>query len=317
MGLEIEDLSVSFGKTTVIEGFNCKIQQGTIGVLLGKSGSGKSTILKTVSGIVIPEMGRILIDGEDVTSMPIRERNIGFVPQHQLLFPALNVYENIAYGLKSRKSPREEIKRRVQEITELVGLKGMLERKPSTLSGGERQRVALGRALAPEPKLLLMDEPFSSLDEAERLRLALVFKQIQQDLGITTVHVTHSSIEADLLADKVIILEKGKVMQEGSFEEVRKSPKTFSTAQLLGHPNVFEDLPETFKKSWKLTNTRHPFILIDPYRLYLSDSGVSAKVVSVTAEGTYLMIHGLFFKASSIKNVKVGDLVKVGYRKKD
>lgn len=317
MSLELDNIVVSFGKKEVIHQFSCRIQQNSVAVLLGKSGSGKSTILKTIAGIIVPQKGRIFIDSMDITHLPSRDRKVGFVPQHQLLFPGLDVYENVAYGLKARGKPREFIRKRVQEISRIVGLEHLLERKPSTLSGGERQRVALARALAPEPNILLMDEPFSSLDEAERIRLALVFKQIQQEVGITTLHVTHSSTETDLLANKVIVLEDGRVMQEGTFADIRFSPKTLSIAQLVGLPNIFDHLPNSMLKKWGFDEKLSTFYFIDPDGIMLQEDGIPAKIVSVTQGASYMLVDGVFLQGPPLPDLEEGTVVKVGYRKRN
>ena len=219
----------------------------------------------------------------------------------------------MAYGLKSQKWGREEIKRRVSEIAELVGVDHLLRRHPRNLSGGERQRVALGRALATYPKILLMDEPFSSLDESERKKLALVFRQIQQELGITSVHVTHSSQEAALLSDKIVVLENGVVVQEGNYREVRRFPKSKTVAKLMGIPNILENESQEIIKAWKLEpkGEEEKFFQVNPWELKRGNMGIECKVIAVTEGIAFLYTDGNFLSMIDDSGLNVGQKIKV------
>ncbi len=189
-----------------------EVQQGEYFVVLGPSGAGKSILINTIAGIIMPRRGRITIGGRDVTREPPERRGVAIVPQNYALFPHMNVFENIAFGLKVRGTPKAEISRRVREIAELLGIDHLLERKPSQLSGGEQQRVALARALVINPEVLLLDEPLSALDPDTRVSALRLLRKITSKLGVTVVHVTHTLLEALYLGKRICYMTDGRVV---------------------------------------------------------------------------------------------------------
>ena len=205
-GLAVADVTVRFGGRAVLDARSFTVAPGAIAALLGASGSGKSTLLRVIAGLLVPDAGRVLIDGADVTTTPPHRRGVGLVFQDHVLFPHLDVAANIAYGLRARRTPRTEAAARVAELLDLVGLAGFDGRAVTTLSGGEAQRVALARALAPRPRLLLLDEPFGALDRELRDRLVGEVRALLRAQRITAVHVTHDRDEAAAIADDVIRL---------------------------------------------------------------------------------------------------------------
>ncbi len=224
----------------VLQDITFSVKKGEFVTVVGPSGSGKSTLLKNIAGILQPLKGRIILENQDITRDPLEQRNVGYVPQNQALFPHLTVKENIEFGLKARKWSKERREKRVKKLAELGGLTNLLSRRPSQLSGGQQQRVALLRALAPYPRILLMDEPLSNLDAQLRESLALYLKKIQRELSITTIMVTHDLEEAKILADKVIVIHEGKILQMGTPLDVVRRPKTLEVAKILDLKNVYE-----------------------------------------------------------------------------
>jgi sulfate transport system ATP-binding protein len=221
-----------------LDGVTLEAKQGELLALLGPSGSGKTTLLRAIAGLETIEGGRILLDGEDTTRIPARDRRIGFVFQHYALFRHMTVFENVAFGLRARprdKRPAEaEIRRRVMDLLEMVQLPDYAQRRPTALSGGQRQRVALARALAIEPRVLLLDEPFGALDAKVRRDLRRWLRELHERLHLTTVFVTHDQEEALELADRVAVLAKGRLEQIGSPAEVYDTPATPFVAEFLG-----------------------------------------------------------------------------------
>lgn len=205
--------------------------------IVGPSGCGKSTTLSLISGLLGPESGRIIIEGKDMTDVPVWKRNIGMVFQDYALFPHMNVKENISYGLKLRRTSEQEIDSRVSELLAVVGLSGYEKRRIDHLSGGERQRIALARAVAPNPSLLLLDEPLSALDAKLRNRLRKEIIRIHRELGLTTIYVTHDQQEALSSSDRIIVMNEGRIEQIGTPEEIYNAPKTMFTAQFIGTIN--------------------------------------------------------------------------------
>ncbi len=212
--------------------------EGELVCLLGPSGCGKTTALRMIAGITLPEEGRIYLDGRDITRLPPWKRNIGLVFQDYALFPHLSVFENIAYGLRTHRWKDSDIRERVEELMELVHLPDYAHRKPASLSGGEQQRVALGRALAPYPSLLLLDEPLSALDAQLRKRLRREIRSIQRRLGLTTIYVTHDQEEALTMSDRIILMREGRVEQSGSPREMYRNPSGIFAARFLGNSNL-------------------------------------------------------------------------------
>lgn len=204
-------------------------------IVLGPTGAGKSIFLEIIAGIVKPDSGRILLDGEDITNIPPERRGVGFVPQDYALFSHMSVYKNIAYGL--RKLSKDEKDRRVREIADKLGIAHLLDRKPLTLSGGEKQRVALARALVIKPKILLLDEPMSAVDLRTKKHLVEVLSFIKQEFDVPVLHITHDLLEATLLADEVAVMIDGRVVEKGSLEEIFSSKneivKDFLSAKIL------------------------------------------------------------------------------------
>jgi len=244
MQIVIEDLVKSFGSGAVIEHVDLTIREGEFLGLLGPSGSGKTTLLRILAGLERPTGGRVLFGGEDVLSQPIQDRRVGFVFQHYALFRHMSVFENIAFGLRVRPRaarPREaEIRHRVEELLELVQLGGYGARFPAQLSGGQRQRVALARALAIEPRVLLLDEPFGALDAKVRVELRRWLRDLHDRMGVTTVFVTHDQEEALDLADRVAIMQAGRIEQVGTPVEIYERPASSFVYEFLGTANRFD-----------------------------------------------------------------------------
>ena len=239
--LELKNITFSFGSTPTVSDFSLKVEEGSFTTLLGPSGCGKTTLLRLISGFLKPQSGEILIDGVDQAGIEVNERKLGMVFQDYALFPHLSVAQNIAYGLKIQKNHSKiEIQDLVAETAASLGIENLLTRYPNELSGGQQQRVALARSLVLEPKILLMDEPLSSLDTKLRTKVREELKEIQQRLKITTVYVTHDQEEALSLSTKIAIINQGKLLQEGSPREIYFEPKDEFTADFVGKANIIK-----------------------------------------------------------------------------
>jgi len=240
MSITVQDASKRYDDKTVVSHVSLDITQGEFFVLLGASGSGKSTLLKMIAGLIPMDEGRVFLNGCDVTNLPPQSRNIGFVFQNYALFKHMTVAQNIAFGLEVRKIARPQRDARVKELLALVGLEGYGDRLPSQLSGGQQQRVAVARALAYEPEVLLLDEPFGALDVKIRGQLRSSLRELQRQLGITSVLVTHDQEEAFELADRIGIIEGGELLEIGTPDQLYRRPKTHWTATFLGEANLLE-----------------------------------------------------------------------------
>jgi len=242
MGIEIKQLSKTYNTQRALYPLDLTIEDGELIVLLGPSGSGKTTLLRAIGGLELPEGGTIVINGVDVTHLSPGEREIGFVFQNYALFQHMTVFENIAFGLKIKKRKhrpsKKEIKERVLNLIKIVQLEGLEDRYPSQLSGGQCQRVALARALAIEPKVLLLDEPFAALDTKVRQELRRWIRKLHQELHLTTILVTHDQEEAMEIADKIIIMNEGKIQQIGTPHEVYQEPANPFVFNFLGRTNI-------------------------------------------------------------------------------
>jgi putative spermidine/putrescine transport system ATP-binding protein len=238
--LDIKDVSKVFSTTVAVDRFNLTVGDGELVCLLGPSGSGKSTLLRMVGGFETPSGGVIAIDGEDVTRVPPEKRPTGMVFQSHALWTHMNVFNNLAFGLKLRRLPAAEIKTKVDAVLELVGLAGFGTRATNQLSGGQQQRVALARSLVLEPKILLLDEPFASLDQHLRERLREEVRDIQQRLKITTLFVTHGQDEALSMADRIVVMRDGKMEQVAAPDMLYREPQTPFVAGFIGTMNLIE-----------------------------------------------------------------------------
>jgi sulfate transport system ATP-binding protein len=234
MRIEIQRISKRFGDFTALEDVSLEVAKGSLTALLGPSGSGKSTLLRIVAGLEPPDAGAVLIDGSDVTAARPQDRGIGFVFQHYAAFTHMTVRENVAFGLRIRKRPRAEVRTRVDELLALVGLTTWAQQRPSQLSGGQRQRMALARALAVEPQVLLLDEPFGALDANVRAELRRWLRGLHDERGVTTVLVTHDQEEAMEVADTIAVMNAGGIEQVGSPREVYDRPATDFVMGFLG-----------------------------------------------------------------------------------
>jgi len=238
--LSIRNIQKSFGSTTVVQDFNLDVEAGEFVSFLGPSGCGKTTVLRMVAGFEEPSAGRIVVGGKDITRLRPNQRNIGMVFQAYALFPNLTVAQNIGFGLKVAGASRAEIDSRVAEMLALISLPQMADRYPYQLSGGQQQRIALARALAPKPKLLLLDEPLSALDAKVRVSLREEIRSIQKSLGITTVFVTHDQEEALSISDRIVVMYGGRAEQVGAPFEIYNRPATKFVANFVGTLNVLE-----------------------------------------------------------------------------
>jgi multiple sugar transport system ATP-binding protein len=237
-GIRLEDVSKAFGPVDVIPPCNLDIEDGTFVVFVGPSGSGKSTLLRLIAGLEDVTSGRILLDGVNVADAPPAKRGLSMVFQSYALYPHMSVRGNIGFGLKMAGVPRAEIARRVAAVAETLKLTPYLDRKPRQLSGGQRQRVAIGRAIVREPKAFLFDEPLSNLDAALRVNMRLEIARLQRSLGTTTVYVTHDQVEAMTMADRIVVLNFGKIEQVGSPLELYERPDNLFVAGFIGSPRM-------------------------------------------------------------------------------
>ena len=239
--VEITNLGVDFGSVTALETVSLSITDGEFFTLVGPSGCGKTTLLRSIAGLESPSRGKVSLGGRDVTTDPPEARNVGIVFQDYSLFPHLTVADNVAYGLQFNElSGGQDPEGRVAELLAVVDLSGFGDRKPKQLSGGQKQRVALARALAPEPDVLLLDEPLSALDARLRAKLRVQIKTIQRDLGITTVYVTHDQAEALAISDRIAVIQQGQIQQVDTPETVYRQPASRAVAEFMGNNNVFE-----------------------------------------------------------------------------
>src|SRR5215218_10022588 len=235
--IEIDSLEVGYGKEPVLRGIDLAVAPGEFIAILGSSGCGKTTLLRTVAGFQKASAGAIRLSGRDVAGLAPEKRNIAMVFQSYALWPHMTVLGNVGYGLRLRGVPRPEVRRRVAEVLKLLNLSGLEERKVTNLSGGQRQRVALGRALAIDPQLLLLDEPLSNLDAKVRVQLRQEIKTLQNRLGFTAIHVTHDREEAMTMADRIVVMEAGRIAQVGTPEELYDAPSSAFVAGFMGADN--------------------------------------------------------------------------------
>ncbi|MBT0652002.1 sulfate/molybdate ABC transporter ATP-binding protein [Geomobilimonas luticola] len=243
MSIEIENIGKQFGSFTALDDINLSIPSGELVALLGPSGSGKTTLLRIIAGLETPDSGRIIFNGEDTTDRHVRERKVGFVFQHYALFKHMTVFDNVAFGLNVRprdsRPSKSAIKEKVMELLRLVQLEGMAKRYPSQLSGGQRQRIALARALAVEPQVLLLDEPFGALDAQVRAELRRWLRRLHDEIHVTSVFVTHDQEEALEVADRIVVMNKGRIEQAGTPDQVYEHPANPFVLNFLGNVNLF------------------------------------------------------------------------------
>jgi sulfate/thiosulfate transport system ATP-binding protein len=241
MAIEVRNVSKRFGDFVALEDVSITVGDGALTALLGPSGSGKSTLLRIIAGLETPDAGEIVIGGEDVTSSPARTRGVGFVFQHYAPFKHTTVHDNVAFGLSVRKRPKDEIAERVSELLGLVRLEGLAGRYPSQLSGGQLQRMALARALAVQPQVLLLDEPFGALDAQVRAELREWLRRLHDEIHVTTVFVTHDQEEAMEVAEQIVVMNEGRIAQAGSPRHLYESPSNEFVMSFIGPVNRIGD----------------------------------------------------------------------------
>ncbi|WP_434359437.1 ABC transporter ATP-binding protein [Parasalinivibrio latis] len=247
-GIQINNLSLSFGETEVLKGVNLDIQPGEFFAFLGPSGSGKSTLLRAIAGFGPTPEGEILVGGEDIAHLPPWKRNVGMVFQSYALWPHMTVFDNVAYGLVERRVSKPEIKRRVMEALELVGLQDYANRRPSQLSGGQQQRIAIARTVVVEPRVLLLDEPLSNLDANLREQMRRDLLDLQRQLGLTTIFVTHDQEEANTISDRIAVLNDGVIQQVGTPMALYDTPSNRFVADFLGSANLLSGTVSTVEQ---------------------------------------------------------------------
>jgi len=304
MSIHVRDISKSFGAFKALDRVSLDVPDGGLVALLGPNGSGKTTLLRLLLGLEFPDEGLIEEDGEDVTEQHARQREVGFVFQHYALFRHMSVFENVAFGLRVRRTPREEVRARVEELLRLVRLEGLGGRKPAQLSGGQRQRVALARALAIRPKILLLDEPFGALDAKVRVELRQWLRRLHDEIGMTSVFVTHDQEEAFELADTVVVMNHGRIEQQGTPDDVFDHPATPFVMDFLGNVNVYHGRVENGRAFWHgipidypdypHAQAREARVYLRPHELELSPpaavanrlgTSLPARVLRVTRNG--------------------------------
>lgn len=308
MYIELQHINKTFGDYKASDDVTFGIEKGKLIALLGPSGSGKTTILRMLAGLEHQDSGDIYINGKLVNGLPTNERGIGFVFQNYALFPYLNVYNNIAYGLKVQKKDKAFIKQRVTELLELVGLPGLEKRYPDQLSGGQRQRIALARALAPQPELLLLDEPFAAIDAKVRKELRTWLRETIDKIGITSIFVTHDQDEAVEVADEIIVTNLGRVEQVGTPEEIYLNPATPFVAKFIGQSAVIDSVASL--KGFGDVDKGRQAIIRPEYVDIITEEESSSENDSVLENG---VIEEILFRGNSYEvRTRVHDITITG-----
>ncbi len=328
--IRVDSVSKYWGDTAAVEGVSFEAPAGRFTVLLGPSGCGKSTTLRLISGLESVSAGRISIGGRDVTNVPSAERGLSMVFQSYALFPHLNVAENILFGLKVRKTPKEQQRQRLQRTVELLGLSDLLDRRPSQLSGGQQQRVALGRAIIAEKPVCLMDEPLSNLDAKLRHEMRQEIRALQRKLGMSMVYVTHDQAEAMSMADQVVLLREGKVEQIAPPEEIYQRPASTFVARFIGTPPMNILTLQDKAGAAVIEGMDGPVILpepgedlslgVRPEDIEISDeSGVPAKVANLEYLGADTIVdcvvggQSLSVRAHRRISVQPGSIIRLAW----
>ncbi len=297
MYIEMKDVCKKFDQYEAAKSINFGIEKGKLVALLGPSGSGKTTILRILAGLEHQDSGDVMIEGKVVNDVPASKRGIGFVFQNYALFRYMTVYDNIAFGLKVQKVDKQKIHERVMEMISLIGLEGLEKRYPNQLSGGQRQRVAFARAIAPNPQLLLLDEPFAAIDAKVRKELRIWLKEMIQKVGITSIFVTHDQDEAVEVADDIIIINEGRLEQMGSPIAIYKNPKTPFVAQFIGTSAILDNL-EGFKGYDEVPKEKKVIVRPEFVEAFKSDNEKFKKLIGAGEEG---VIEEIVFRGSYLE----------------
>ena len=332
--IQLKDVSKYWGTTKAVENLNIEIKKGEFVIFLGPSGCGKSTTLRLIAGLEEVSSGQIEIDGTNVNNTDPANRNVSMVFQSYALFPHLNVAENIIFGLKVRKVEKNERNARLVKVAEIVGLEDLLKRKPSELSGGQRQRVALARAIISDNPICLMDEPLSNLDAKLRHQMRVEIRELQKKLGITMIYVTHDQTEAMSMADKIVLMNEGHIVQQGKPKELFENPSHMFTAKFLGNPpmNIIEtehDGETHFinhngeKIDFRQDNKKDLVFGLRPEDIHVSDKGIKCHVNFLDYQGsetiinTTLGIHEINIKTDSKKTDDLNQEIHIKWNTKD
>ena len=332
--IQLKDVSKYWGTTKAVENLNIEIKKGEFVIFLGPSGCGKSTTLRLIAGLEEVSSGQIEIDGRNVNNTDPANRNVSMVFQSYALFPHLNVAENIIFGLKVRKVEKNERNSRLVKVAEIVGLEDLLKRKPSELSGGQRQRVALARAIISDNPICLMDEPLSNLDAKLRHQMRVEIRELQKKLGITMIYVTHDQTEAMSMADKIVLMNEGHIVQQGKPKELFENPSHMFTAKFLGNPpmNIIEtehDGESHFinhnggKIDFRQDHKKDLVFGLRPEDIQVSDKGIKCNVNFLDYQGsetiinTTLGIHEINIKTDSKKTDDLSQEIYIKWNKKD
>ena len=332
--IQLKDVSKYWGTTKAVENLNIEIKKGEFVIFLGPSGCGKSTTLRLIAGLEEVSSGQIEIDGRNVNNTDPANRNVSMVFQSYALFPHLNVAENIIFGLKVRKVEKNERNARLVKVAEIVGLEDLLKRKPSELSGGQRQRVALARAIISDNPICLMDEPLSNLDAKLRHQMRVEIRELQKKLGITMIYVTHDQTEAMSMADKIVLMNEGHIVQQGKPKELFENPSHMFTAKFLGNPpmNIIEtehDGESHFinhnggKIDIRQDNKKDLVFGLRPEDIKVSDKGIKCHVNFLDYQGSETIInttlgtHEINIKTDSKKTDDLNQEIHIKWNKKD
>jgi len=325
--IELKNITKSYEDGfTAVNDFNLEIKRGEFVTFLGPSGCGKTTTLRMIAGFEIPTEGEILLKGKSITDLAPNERPINTVFQRYALFPHMNIYENISFGLKLKKLPKDVIDKKVKKVLDLVDLEGFEKRKVSTLSGGQQQRIAIARALVNEPEILLLDEPLGALDLKMRKEMQLELKAMHDELGITFIYVTHDQEEALTMSDKIVVMSEGKIQQIGTPEDIYNEPKNAFVADFIGESNIFNGIMTDKLKARfaggefecvdDVEKGTHITAVVRPEDVIITEPSkgiISGKVISVIFKGMHYEITVLSGKnemvIQTVKSANVGDFV--------
>ena len=309
--LQLNQIQKSFEGTEVLKGIDLEIERAEFITLLGSSGCGKTTTLRIIAGLEMPDSGSVLLEGQDITSLAPNKRSVNTVFQNYALFPHMSVEENVGYGLKIRKVPKAEIAGKVSEMLKLVQLEEYGKRRPDQLSGGQRQRIAIARAVVNEPKVLLLDEPLGALDLKLRRQMQLELKRLQKQLGITFIYITHDQEEAINMSDRIAVMNQGVLEQVGTPNEIYYRPRTSYVADFVGNANIFHEGSDAFaiRSENVLINGEEPCVH-DAVVLEKSFAGGQLRILFRLSDGQTITASRYGIDA----DIQVGSSIRIGWK---